>query len=478
MRLSRVTIKNFRNFNLLDVQLGQHAVVLGENKIGKTNLLFALRLILDPTLPDSARRLRLDDFWDGLARPLSATDAIEISVEFREFDNSPLLLAVLADHLIQPAPMVAKVTYRFQPIAGLGRVPRSEADYEFVVFGGNRPENAVTYELRRWMPMDLFPALRIEEPEAHLHPHLQRMIYRNYLRSRDDSERQAEPRSILLTTHSPNVASVAPLANIVVLKHAANGRDTVARSLHGVKLNDADREDLERYMDVTRGELFFAKGVILVEGDAEKFLLPTLAKLYDKAFDFDALGITVCSIAGTNFAPYVKLLGPGGLDLPFVVITDFDPKGSENSQEDEDPEEGGVESSYGENRVVNQILRHILPVAEWKDLSFEEVLALAPEKGVFLNEFTFEVDVFNAKAESYFHQAVKAATGNKAMHARFEALGDAPLTLDAKQFLKDIDSIGKGRFAQRLASVLLEEDADVCPPYIKAALEYMRRKLA
>lgn len=613
MRLSRVTIKNFRNFNLLDVQLGQHAVVLGENKIGKTNLLFALRLILDPTLPDSARRLRLDDFWDGLARPLSATDAIEISVEFREFDNSPLLLAVLADHLIRPAPMVAKVTYRFQPIAGLGRAPRSEADYEFVVFGGNRPENAVTYELRRWMPMDLFPALRdaesdlarwsrsplrplldraaqtidekdldaiaaevhgttskiaalpelaavvkqvndqleqmvgakhaietalgfaptdperllrallmmidggkrgvaeaslgsanvlylalkhlehqylveegerqhtflaIEEPEAHLHPHLQRMIYRNYLRSRDDSERQAEPRSILLTTHSPNVASVAPLANIVVLKHAANGRDTVARSLHGVKLNDADREDLERYMDVTRGELFFAKGVILVEGDAEKFLLPTLAKLYDKAFDFDALGITVCSIAGTNFAPYVKLLGPGGLDLPFVVITDFDPKGSEISQEDEDPEEGGVESSYGENRVVNQILRHILPVAEWKDLSFEEVLALAPEKGVFLNEFTFEVDVFNAKAESYFHQAVKAATSNKAMHARFEALGDAPLTLDAKQFLKDIDSIGKGRFAQRLASVLLEEEADVCPPYIKAALEYMRRKLA
>lgn len=103
MRLSRVTLKNFRNFNLLDVQLGQHAVVLGENKIGKTNLLFALRLILDPTLPDSARRLRLDDFWDGLARPLSATDAIEISVEFREFDNSPLLLAALADHLIRPA---------------------------------------------------------------------------------------------------------------------------------------------------------------------------------------------------------------------------------------------------------------------------------------------------------------------------------------------------------------------------------------
>ncbi|CAO3305093.1 MULTISPECIES: TOPRIM nucleotidyl transferase/hydrolase domain-containing protein [unclassified Pseudomonas] len=206
--------------------------------------------------------------------------------------------------------------------------------------------------------------------------------------------------------------------------------------------------------------------------------MPTLAKLYDEDFDFDALGITVCSIAGTNFAPFVKLLGPGGLDLPFAILTDFDPKKSEVSQEDEDPEDKGVGSSYGKNRVVNQIMQYILPEDEWEGLNFNQVLALAPDNGVFLNEFTFEVDVFHAKAESYFHQAVRAATSNEAMHARFKALADAPLTLDEKQFLKDIDSIGKGRFAQRLASVLLERNADVCPPYIKAALEYMRRKLA
>lgn len=70
MRLSRIAIKNFRNFKHLDVQLGEHAVVLGENKVGKTNLLFALRLILDPTLSDSQRRLRQEDFWDGLPRPV------------------------------------------------------------------------------------------------------------------------------------------------------------------------------------------------------------------------------------------------------------------------------------------------------------------------------------------------------------------------------------------------------------------------
>jgi len=159
-------------------------------------------------------------------------------------------------------------------------------------------------------------------------------------------------------------------------------------------------------------------------------------------------------------------------------LTDCDPKGEEVSQEDADPDEPGVEDSYGKNRVVNQIMRELMDEEQWDKLSFEKVLARAKKHGVFLNEFTFEIDLFRSGAGNQFAKAIKELSTNKKMHARFDELADDPRSLDPKQFLKDIDSIGKGRVAQRLASIFLANKCDVCPPYIKAAFDYLKEKLA
>ncbi len=78
MRLSRLAISNFRNFQSVDIALSNHALFVGENQVGKSNLIHAIRLVLDASLSDSSRQLRLEDFWDGLPRPLSKDDQIEI----------------------------------------------------------------------------------------------------------------------------------------------------------------------------------------------------------------------------------------------------------------------------------------------------------------------------------------------------------------------------------------------------------------
>ena len=81
--ISRVQINNFRNFHKLDVHLGKKAVIVGENNSGKTNFVHALRLILDPNLPDTARQLKEEDFWDGIESPIETGAEIEICIDLK-----------------------------------------------------------------------------------------------------------------------------------------------------------------------------------------------------------------------------------------------------------------------------------------------------------------------------------------------------------------------------------------------------------
>src|ERR1044072_8833457 len=161
MRISRIQIENFRNFSNVDFAVGEHLVIVGENKAGKSNLLTALRLILDPALPDTARTLRLDDFWDGLPRPLQRDDRIRVSVDFTDFQGERACEALLMDYLVDPTELISRITYEFGPREDLVGEPTSEADYEFTIYGGDDVARLPVHpRVRQRLPLIVFPALR------------------------------------------------------------------------------------------------------------------------------------------------------------------------------------------------------------------------------------------------------------------------------------------------------------------------------
>lgn len=106
MRLARLSIHNFRNFASIDIPLAGNVVLLGENRVGKSNLLFAIRLVLDPTLPDSTRQLKLSDFWDGC--DLTLRPQIEVHLDFADFERDDMLTALLTDFRIATDPTVGE----------------------------------------------------------------------------------------------------------------------------------------------------------------------------------------------------------------------------------------------------------------------------------------------------------------------------------------------------------------------------------
>ncbi|HKI19587.1 MAG TPA: AAA family ATPase, partial [Isosphaeraceae bacterium] len=143
LHISRLEIENFRNFVALEVDpFPSNAVIVGENGIGKSNLLSAIRLVLDPALPDAARQLRPEDFCEHSDSGIAEGAIVRVVVELRGFDDDSGAKGVLDGCIVATDPYVARLTYEFRPREPIDTdepsVPLTVDDYDWVVFGGDR----------------------------------------------------------------------------------------------------------------------------------------------------------------------------------------------------------------------------------------------------------------------------------------------------------------------------------------------------
>ncbi|WP_306395181.1 ATP-dependent nuclease [Telluria beijingensis] len=168
-------------------------------------------------------------------------------------------------------------------------------------------------------PDACYRGLIVEEPEAHLHPQLQAVLLQ-YLQSIQVIEGE-KPVQLFVTSHSPNFASIADLNSLVCFVDTGAAVETfLPRS---IVFNKGKREKLERYLDVTRAELFFARRVIFVEGAAELMMVSALAKRI--GCDLRQHGVSLISVEGLNFDSFLPLFGNTALKIPVAVLTDADP---------------------------------------------------------------------------------------------------------------------------------------------------------
>ena len=168
--------------------------------------------------------------------------------------------------------------------------------------------------------------LAVEECEAHLHPAMQ---YK-FLKFLQDNNLNRHVRQIFMTSHSTQIASAVKLDDLICLTSPALGQINVGypRAIYKEESSNdmVSKQYVQRFLDATKADMFFANRLIFVEGIAEELLLPVFARYLNKNLTDEH--VLVVNMGGRYFNHFLKLFdtkNPYTINKKIVCLTDIDP---------------------------------------------------------------------------------------------------------------------------------------------------------
>ncbi|MGZ9774045.1 ATP-dependent nuclease [Bacillus toyonensis] len=356
----------------------------------------------------------------------------------------------------------------------------------------------------------VYPMLIIEEPEAHLHPTMQRQLL-NFLKK---NLKNKKVRQIFVTTHSTHITGAVNLDELICIYK--DGSETLI-GYPGKSFceNEESKKYVQRFLDATKSNMLFAEKIILVEGLAEQLLMSIFAEYLDTSLE--DCHIAVINVGGKYFNHFLNLFNasnPYSIKRKVVCITDRDPERKQLTSSDKTAkksfkkcypfemyiEETGYE--YKRNEEINSYpdnIRFLLQDEKYgKTLEYDLIRFNPNFKGLVTDSTANKDEIFKLMDQYSNGESLDLMLKNLNASKENERIGqaltdkrlkwadeDKKIALIAARYL---NSVGKGVNALELAYVLEEnllkkkiagekESTEfkefIVPDYIKEAIEWM-----
>lgn len=321
--LTHVRVRAYRSIADVAFRPGSLSALVGEAGAGKSNLLAAIRTLLDPGVPTVAsdaalagdRPIRLEGtLADGQELLVEATP---LRARARRDGKSPpalFLPARLRDQglLAEPVPTGERsrrtVGLLQHELAGLTEGARNDQ-----MRSAATPALALVAGIESCCAAEIGGlVLLIEEPELYLRPQAQRYLYRLLHRL------ASMGNQVMYSTHSPAFLNVARLDELVLVERALEGATGVMQP--EPLPPDEELRALGEF-DADRGELFLSRAAILVEGRTEKLVLPFVFDALGHDVDREAISVVDCG-GKSNIPLFARVCEAVG--IPCVAVHDRD----------------------------------------------------------------------------------------------------------------------------------------------------------